>query len=166
MNTYTESRIHSLLTPTEKSQLKHSGSLGFAVSIAKQQRSGPVFSIFCQSSSKLWQRCTAKLHRMKGDSSLHRYHPPSCGLHGPKRKELRNVFKSITCNFCCHDTAASAPAPGNPNAGGNAWGGTTGTRRGGWGLSWNCPWHNRFTVFKHTQTLAHIFALYKHSVFS
>lgn len=35
-----------------------------------------------------------------------------CDLHGPKRKELKDVFKSITCNFHCHDKTASALAQG------------------------------------------------------
>ena len=37
-----------------------------------------------------------------------------CDLHGPKRKESRDVFKPIMCNFHCHDKTASALAQGSP----------------------------------------------------
>ena len=35
-----------------------------------------------------------------------------CDLRGPKRKELRDLFKPITCSFHCHYKTASALAQG------------------------------------------------------
>lgn len=72
-----------------------------------------------------------------------------CDLHSPKRNELRDVFKSVTCNLHCHAKSASALAQGKPDAGKLA-AGTAGGRAGLRGLGWHFPWHSYFTAFRHT----------------
>lgn len=58
-------------------------------------------------------------------------------------------------------TAETSPSAGNltaPDKENKARGGLR-------GLSWHFPWCNHFAVFRHTQALAHILALYRHGVF-
>jgi len=81
-----------------------------------------------------------------------------CDLHGPKRKESRDVFKSITCNFHCHDRTASALAQGKPAR-------ERVQQAPQVALGWSFPHHNHFAVFKHTRALARILAFYRHGVF-
>lgn len=82
-----------------------------------------------------------------------------CDLHGPKRKELRDVLKSITCNFHCHGKIASALAQEKSSAGACAVG-TAGARGELQGLGTIIL--QSLDIHRHLHIYLH---LYRHCVF-